>query len=188
MLKSKAPARPRPIRFPLVARRAAFADSAITESAVMRPVFGFSEGIFSIDIENRAEFGIDLDAMHVAPQCGIGPDLEPGPVGTDAGERQRDRDIQVGRKALGGLPRRAVENLQRLLDAFDVDVVLDQKRRTGETLNRLCASPSAPNELRRLPPPSPHRGRSARPSAPRSVRRFAAPDRSGPRSRVTRRR
>src|SRR5687767_2778120 len=29
---------------------------AMTESAVMRPVFGFSDGIFSIDMERRAEF------------------------------------------------------------------------------------------------------------------------------------
>ena len=31
-------------------------SQAITDSAVMRPVFGFSDGIFSIDIENRAVF------------------------------------------------------------------------------------------------------------------------------------
>src|SRR3984957_1752170 len=31
-----------------------FRSSAITDNAVMRPVLGFSEGMFSIDIENRA--------------------------------------------------------------------------------------------------------------------------------------
>jgi hypothetical protein len=30
-------------------------NAAITESAVIRPVFGFSEGMFSIDIVNEAE-------------------------------------------------------------------------------------------------------------------------------------
>ena len=32
-----------------------FRRHAITESAVILPVFGFSDGIFSIPIENRAE-------------------------------------------------------------------------------------------------------------------------------------
>src|SRR6185369_8145287 len=32
-----------------------FRRQAITDSAVIKPVFGFSDGIFSIDIEKRAE-------------------------------------------------------------------------------------------------------------------------------------
>jgi hypothetical protein len=40
-----------PVRSGVVSLRSA----AITESAVMRPVLGFSEGMFSIDVERQAE-------------------------------------------------------------------------------------------------------------------------------------
>src|SRR5882724_4837833 len=40
---------------PIRSEARCFRRHAITDSAVMRPVFGFSDGMFSIDIEKRAE-------------------------------------------------------------------------------------------------------------------------------------
>ena len=111
---------------------------AITESAVIFPVLGFSDGMFSIPIENRAESELHLDAMGVAGHRRIGPDLHPGAVGTDPRKRQRDGDVEIGGKPPGRLARGAVEYLERLLDILDVDVVFDEIGRSGQSADGLA--------------------------------------------------
>src|ERR1700688_3399887 len=97
--------------------------------------------IFRRDVLDRHRkargIGFHLDAMNVARYRRIGPDLEPGPVGADAGQRQRHRDIQIGRESLGRLARGALEDPQRFGDPLDIDVVLDDIGRAGEPWNRL---------------------------------------------------
>ena len=68
---------------------------------------------------------LHLDTMGIARQCGIRPDFKPGPIRADSGKRERDGDIEVSRESPGSFARRAVEDLQRLGDAFNVDIVLD---------------------------------------------------------------
>ena len=104
----------------------------------MRPVFGFSDGIFSIDIEKRAEFGFHVDPMHVARQCGIGPDLDFRSIGTYPGQRQRGGNIHIGRKSLCRLACRAVEYLERFGNLFDVDVVVDDIGSACEPAGSAC--------------------------------------------------
>ena len=84
-------------------------NAAITESAVIRPVFGFSEGMFSIDIVNEAKSELDLDLMAVTAHRRIGPDFDGRAVGADACQRQRRHDVDIGRKCRGGVPRRPFE-------------------------------------------------------------------------------
>ena len=55
-----------PAQVPTCSGEVSLRSAAITESAVMRPVFGFSDGMFSIPIVNEAEFGFDPDLMTVA--------------------------------------------------------------------------------------------------------------------------
>ncbi len=113
--------------------------AATALKAVIRPVRGFSsDGTFSIIIEKRAEFGVDLDAVGVATEHRIGPDFEPRLVGTDAGEAQRCGDIDVRRKAAGAVTRRAVEDFLRRRKAFDRYVVLDQIGRALKPAWRLA--------------------------------------------------
>lgn len=75
--------------------------------------------------------------MGVARHRRVGPDLDPGAIGADAGERQRHSDVEIGRKALGGVACAALEDAERLGDAFDPDVVLDQMRRAEQARDRL---------------------------------------------------
>ena len=85
----------------------------------------------------RRGIGIDLDPVHVAFERGVGPDIERGPVGADPGERERDRDVEVGRKADRRLARRSAENANRLGDVLDADVVLGKIGRAGKAAHRL---------------------------------------------------
>ena len=75
--------------------------------------------------------------MDVAVDPGIGPDLDCRAVGADPGQRQRGRDIDIGRKTVGGLARAAGEDAERLVDAGDRDPVLDQIGRAVEPVRRL---------------------------------------------------
>ena len=65
-------------------------------------------------MENRAEIEFDLDTVHVARHGGVGPNLQPRPVGTDTGKRKRHGDIQICRKSLCRLTRGAFEYPERL--------------------------------------------------------------------------
>ena len=70
----------------------------MTERAVMRPVFGFSDGIFSIPMEKRAEVGITSIRCTLRVECGVCPDLDFRSIGAYPGERQCRGDIHVGQK------------------------------------------------------------------------------------------
>ena len=74
-------------------------SAANAESAVMRPVFGFSEGMFSIVIENVAESDSTSMVWQLRVTGRVGPDVDRGAVGADAGERQRRRDVDVRRES-----------------------------------------------------------------------------------------
>jgi hypothetical protein len=69
----------------------------MTDSAVMRP--GLSDGTFSIDIEKLAESETTSTRCTFPFERGVGPYFECHPVRADPCERQRDRDIEIGRKA-----------------------------------------------------------------------------------------
>ena len=76
--------------------------------------------------------------MRVASDGWISPDLDAGLVGADAGERQRDGDVDVGGEALNGFARGAFEDAQRLRQAIDGNAARDQQRRTLEAGRRLA--------------------------------------------------
>ncbi|MGY4477516.1 hypothetical protein ACVILL_004930 [Bradyrhizobium sp. USDA 3364] len=96
--------------------------------------------------------------MGVARHGRVRPDLDPCAIGADAGERQRHRDVQVSRKALRGLARGPFEDAQRLGDAFNPDVVLDQMRRAKQARDRLPR-----HELYRMNGPDRRRGHRIEP-------------------------
>src|SRR5581483_12527953 len=52
--------------------------------------------------------GLHLDLMGVALDGRVRPDLESGPIGADPGKAEGDRDVEIGREALGGLPGAAL--------------------------------------------------------------------------------
>jgi hypothetical protein len=66
----------------------------MTESAVMRPVFGFSDGMFSIDIEKRAES--DTTSMRCALRvcAGSAQIFQRGAVRPEAGQRKGYGHVQ----------------------------------------------------------------------------------------------
>ncbi len=76
--------------------------------------------------------------MGVARHGRIRPDVQARAIRPDARERERDRDIEVRRKAFGGFARRAAEHPQRLAQPLDADVVLEQVGRAGEAVRRLA--------------------------------------------------
>ena len=76
-------------------------NAASTESAVIRPVRGLSEGMFSIDRAKRAE---SLSTSTVWQLWSSEGSAQIGAVGSDASERQRRRRIDVGRKSGRGVP------------------------------------------------------------------------------------
>ena len=76
--------------------------------------------------------------MRIARQSRIRPDLKSGPIRADSGKRERDGDIEVSRESPGSFARRALEDLQRFGDAFNVDIVLDKVGGASQTLDRLA--------------------------------------------------
>ena len=107
--------------------------------AVILPVRGFSDdGTFSIAIDRRAEIGVNLDAMGVAGQRRIGPDFQPRLVGSDAGEAERGRNIDIGREPARALTRRAVKHFLRRDEILHRNLMLDQIRRALKPARRLA--------------------------------------------------
>lgn len=76
--------------------------------------------------------------MNIARHGGVGPDLHLGAIGADARQRQRNGDIDVGGKALRRFTRAALEQLERLAQIVDVDVVLDDERCALQPVDRLA--------------------------------------------------
>ena len=74
--------------------------------------------------------------MHVSHRSGIGPDLELGPVGADAGEAERGGNVHVGGKAAGTVAGGAREDAQRRREPGERDVVLYQVGCAFEALRR----------------------------------------------------
>jgi hypothetical protein len=75
----------------------------MTESAVMQLVFGFSDGMFSIDIEKRAKS--DSTSMRYALRVSAGSAQIFQRDAPDAGQRKGYGHVQIGGIALGGLAR-----------------------------------------------------------------------------------
>ena len=99
----------------------------------MTPVFGFSRRHV---LDRHRETGgvrLDLDGVGVARQRRVRPHLDDGTVRTDAGKRQRHRDIEIGGKADRRLARIAAKHAHRLGDPLDIDLVGDR-----------CGAPSSP--------------------------------------------
>src|SRR5439155_21998055 len=82
--------------------------------------------------------GIDLDAMNVASNPRISPNLQLGAVRADAGERQRGREAYVGRKAAHALARAAREQQLRLFQADERNAAPLEIRRADEPRRRLA--------------------------------------------------
>lgn len=76
--------------------------------------------------------------MRVAVEVRIGPDFESCLIGTEAGERHRGRDVDVGRESLRALARRTLEDLRRLAEGFEIDALFHDVRRTEEPPHRLA--------------------------------------------------
>ncbi|MFO7577957.1 MAG: hypothetical protein R6W66_09550, partial [Pelovirga sp.] len=94
---------------------------------------------YVLDPEREAgAIGLDLDRVGVAVDRGVGPDLERGAVGADAGETEGGGDIDVGGKALGPFPGGALENAAGLREALEVDGVLDEVGGAGEAARGLA--------------------------------------------------
>jgi len=89
----------------------------MTESAVMQLVFGFSDGMFSIDIEKRAKSASTSMRYTLRVSAGSAQIFQRD--APDAGQRMGYGHVQIGEIALGGLARPALKNPERLPDAFD---------------------------------------------------------------------
>ena len=89
----------------------------MAESAVMRPFFWIVRRHASIDIEKLAESETASTRCTFPFERGVGPYFECHPVRADTCERQRDRDIEIGRKADRRLARRSLKDAQRFKSA-----------------------------------------------------------------------
>jgi hypothetical protein len=68
-----------------------------------------------------------------------GVDLRGRALGADAGERQRGQHVDVGGERTTGLGGRALEDQRLLADRVEVDLLLDDPRRSGPAGRRLAA-------------------------------------------------
>src|SRR6266852_5817459 len=98
--------------------------------------------VFRRDVLDRkrkpGRIRIDLDGMAVSGHCGIGPYLDCGAVGTDAGEGQRRRHIDVFRKPGSGLASGPGKYAFGNVEPFNRDAVLDEVGRAGKAARRLA--------------------------------------------------
>src|SRR5574342_50280 len=93
--------------------------------------------VFDLDAE-APELAFHRDAVLVALLPGDSEDLDAGLLGTNAGERHGGDDVDVGGEGFDRLRGRSLEDERLFLDGVEVDLLLLDPWRAGESPRRLA--------------------------------------------------